>query len=286
MDQGTKEWHLLRKNKIGASDAPVIMGTSPWKTIPQLWEEKVGLAEDKKPTYYQQRGLFLEDQARFHFYLIHGIEVFPEVRVHPVHDWMMASCDGLSKDGKVLLEIKHLNPKDHELAINGKIPEKYYAQLQHLLEVYQLDEGFYLSSDGEYSKFENDSIKIITFYRDQNYIDNMIVREKEFYQSMINFIPPASFSNIEDPKWDNTVAQIRAVQTKIKELESQQNNLKSELIQIANGRDIESNGVKLTKFIRKGSIDYQKILDELNIQVDLDKYRKEDSETWKLTING
>ncbi len=43
--QHSNEWLELRKNKIGASDAPIIMKVSPWKTPYRLWEEKLGLTE-------------------------------------------------------------------------------------------------------------------------------------------------------------------------------------------------------------------------------------------------
>lgn len=40
--QNTQEWEKFRLQKIGASDAPIIMGVSPWKTPFQLWLEKTG----------------------------------------------------------------------------------------------------------------------------------------------------------------------------------------------------------------------------------------------------
>lgn len=40
--QNTQEWEKFRLQKIGASDAPIIMGVSPWKTPFQLWLEKQG----------------------------------------------------------------------------------------------------------------------------------------------------------------------------------------------------------------------------------------------------
>ena len=39
--QGSQEWLDLRKTKITATDACVIMGESSWKTIIQLYEEKI-----------------------------------------------------------------------------------------------------------------------------------------------------------------------------------------------------------------------------------------------------
>ena len=41
MQQGTPEWLALRKTKITATDACVIMGSSRWKTKTQLYREKL-----------------------------------------------------------------------------------------------------------------------------------------------------------------------------------------------------------------------------------------------------
>lgn len=35
-----EEWLQLRRNGIGGSDASVIMGKNPYRSILQLWEEK------------------------------------------------------------------------------------------------------------------------------------------------------------------------------------------------------------------------------------------------------
>lgn len=278
MEQGTNDWLEFRKNKIGASDAPIIMGVSPWKDIKTLWEEKVGLKESPAPNYHQQRGLLLEAAARQYFYLMTGHEVFPKVCISPTKDWMIASLDGLSKDGKVLVEIKCPGEKDHAIALNDQIPEKYYPQLQHQLEVLNLDTAYYLSFDGENGK-------IITFHRNQDYIDKLIEKEFEFYQCMINFMPPKTFATIQDPRWENAALLLQSVQKKQKELEIQEAMLKNTLIELSNGQNAEGNGVKLTKYVRKGSIDYKLILEELNVIVDEEMYRKEDTQTWKFTVN-
>ena len=37
-----EEWVQLRSRGIGGSDASVIMGKNPYRSILQLWEEKTG----------------------------------------------------------------------------------------------------------------------------------------------------------------------------------------------------------------------------------------------------
>ena len=39
--QQSEEWLEFRRSRIGASDAPIIMGVSPWKTHYKLWVEKI-----------------------------------------------------------------------------------------------------------------------------------------------------------------------------------------------------------------------------------------------------
>ena len=183
VEQGTPEWLEFRRNKIGASDAPVIMGVSPWKSIGKLFDEKIGMKDCDPSNIYQERGLMLEDSAREYFFLITGYEVKPDVFTSEKYDWMIASVDGISADKKILVEIKCPGEKDHDLASLGIIPEKYFPQLQHQLEVLNLNKGYYLS-------FSEEEVYIIPFYRDQDYINKMIKAELEFYHCLENFTPP------------------------------------------------------------------------------------------------
>jgi len=42
-----KEDEMERKGFIGGSDAPIILGLSPWKSPYQLWLEKIGQDKDQ-----------------------------------------------------------------------------------------------------------------------------------------------------------------------------------------------------------------------------------------------
>lgn len=183
MIQGSEEWLSIRNQHIGASDAPIIMGVSPWKTVIDLWEEKIFQPDSNRSSFIQRRGLYLEDYAREYFYLVTGKEVFPKVIFSFQYEWLMASLDGISADGKTLVEIKCPGKKDHELAIKGQVPEKYYPQLQHQLRVCELDHMFYLSFDGQKGI-------ILDVYRDEAYIDVMIEREELFWECVEKFSPP------------------------------------------------------------------------------------------------
>src|SRR5271170_7079883 len=140
--QNTPEWEEMRKTKVGASDAPVIMEVSPYKTPYQLWQEKLSLATSKQ-NYAMQRGHEMEPMARAAFEELTGLMVTPMVKFHPLHAWMMASLDGVDVSGQNIAEIKCAGKEDHEIALSGQIPEKYFPQLQHQLEVCQLEMAYY-----------------------------------------------------------------------------------------------------------------------------------------------
>src|SRR3954468_9459359 len=112
--QGTPEWHHLRKTKITATDAVVIMDMSPWKTRLQLYHEKLSSDIQKPANFAMQRGVDLEPIARSLFTIQTGIEVQPKVIIK---NWAMASLDGISSCGKHVVEIKCPGQKDHSLAL-------------------------------------------------------------------------------------------------------------------------------------------------------------------------
>src|SRR5271156_2669508 len=202
LTQQTPEWLEMRRTKIGASDAPIILGVSPWKTPYILWEEKVGFRNDNFKSFSMQRGLDLEEKARQCFEKKTNIMMFPRVVIHPKNNWMMASLDGMDIEEKNILEIKCVNKQDHETAKSGKIPEKYIPQLQHQMEVTGFNMTYYFSFDGE------DGV-IVEYERNNEYISNMIMEEKKFYDCMTNFIPPKhsekDFYLRNDDIWINCV---------------------------------------------------------------------------------
>jgi len=57
--------------------------------------------------------------------------------------------------------------------------------------------------------------------------------------------------------------------------------LRNDLIEMAQGSNCRGGGIKLSKVVSKGTIDY-KAIPEL-AGVDLEKYRKKPTECWKIT---
>lgn len=272
--QGSPEWLEWRKGGIGSSDAPAIMGISPWKTAFQLWRETLGLANKPEFNSAMERGLELEPLAREIAEMISDVNFKPCLRVHKVFPWMRASLDGLSEDGKIAIEIKCTSQKNHELAKNGQIPEYYYPQLQHQICVCDLEGIRYFSFDGTSGVF-------VDIKRDDSYINSLIKRESEFWECLQNLEPPEltnrDYVNLEgDTAWQEASNGWLASRKLRQQYEAEEENYRMELMRISGQSNSMGHGVKLSKSYRRGNIDYKSIP---TIQgIDLEQYRKKGTE--------
>lgn len=181
--QGTAEWIKFRRTHIGASDAPCIMGESPWKSIFKLYEEKLFGFEDEE-NIYMKRGKELEPLALECFEKETGLTMFSMMFTHDNYEWMSASYDGITLNQDSILEIKCPGAKDHHFAeVNKMVPKKYKAQLQHQIFISGLDFSFYYSFDGKKGI-------ILEVKRDQEFIEKMLEKELDFWNCLQTLTPP------------------------------------------------------------------------------------------------
>lgn len=274
VEQGSQQWLSLRKNYIGGSDAPVVMGSSPWKTPYQLWSEKMGLSETPQNDA-MRRGLELEPIARQRFIEEIQYPVSSAVALHDSIPFMMASFDGVSPGGEIVVEIKCPGREDHEKAMDGIIPEKYIPQLQHQMEVAGISGMFYFS-------YNERSCKILEINRDDIYIKGMIEKERDFWDCMQNLEAPElidrDYIKREDEEW----MQLATEWLEISKIEERKEQVRKRLIQISGKMNSMGAGIKLSKIPRKGTVDY-KLIPELN-GLDLEKYRKPTIETFRIGV--
>ena len=283
LDQNTGDWLEWRNGGVGASDAPIILGLSPWKTPYQLYLEKITGETSFQGNQATQKGVHLESVARSFAEEDLNTIFSPKCYQHFEYDWMRASLDGISMDGEIL-EIKcpykpHDPKSDHQLALDGKIPDKYYAQIQHQLEVSGATKGYYYSFDGEKGV-------IVPFERDEGFINKLIEKEKAFWECIQNLKPPKltirDYQVVEDQdvcKKADRVLQLR------KEFETIKQELDALELELKTAYAQETGAIighlKITRFLKKGSIDYTAI-PELK-GVDLECYRRPMSIGYRLS---
>lgn len=178
--QGTPNWHEWRALGIGSSDAPVIMGVSPWKTPEELFLEKTGQVKiTNKTTPAMARGTSLEPVARSFYELRTGIDFDPTIFEDKEHSFMRASLDGWNEEFKICLEIKAPNLNDHLQAVHGKVPEKYVYQVQHLIMVSGASRCDYFSFDGSHGV-------VVHVQPDPELIEKLRREEIKFWNCVVN----------------------------------------------------------------------------------------------------
>lgn len=278
-EQGSLLWHKWRLEGIGASEAASILGVgydSPF----QVWSQKLELSEPKVSNRAMDRGTELEPWARHKFNETMGTNVEPCLRQHKEYDWMRCSLDGYCPIDNIAVEIKVPGHENHQLAMNGIVPECYKPQLQHQLAVTGLDFIYYYSYD---TTSQCIPIKV---YRDEDYINMLIKKEREFWENhVLTFIPPPmtdkDYKKQTSEEWAQLASNWRSVRAQLQELESHEETLRRQLVSICEKQSSVGAGIRLSKVLRKGNVNY-KLIPELK-DVNLDKFRGSPIETWRFT---
>ncbi|HNX72438.1 lambda-exonuclease family protein, partial [Rivihabitans pingtungensis] len=144
--QGTPEWHEFRAQHLNASDAPAMMGESPYKTRDALLREKaVGVvAEVSSET--QRRfddGHRFEALARPLAEKIIGEELYPVVGSEGK---FAASFDGMTMLGDVIFEHKTLNAALAAIDPDEELPLYYRIQMEHQFMVSGAEKCLFMAS--------------------------------------------------------------------------------------------------------------------------------------------
>lgn len=192
------EWHQIRKKYIGGSDASIIMNLNIYKNSQDLWLEKSGLkeADNLEENKAVQRGVKSEDLLVEHFRInnpaYHVYKVEKTLRSKE-YDFMIANLDGAlynEEHGTGILEIKTATCHSSNVYFDkwkNDIPIEYYLQIQHYLAVTGYGYAIlYADIRLEYTKEKKHEIKKYFIERNDEDIQQIIRKEKEFYQYLLD----------------------------------------------------------------------------------------------------
>lgn len=283
-----QEW--LNARRIGSSDAIVLMGCAPrnWQinTPKKLWDSRInGIQADE--TAAMRKGKDFEEEAtqwaEDHLGLLLKRQEF---LLHPDNDFMSATLDAVTYDGRTIVEVK-VSQQIFMQVSAGKIPPTYYPQVQHQLEVSRAEAAYlvaYVPGDEPLGA----SIKIA---RDDKYIADMMKKEKEFWECLQTYTIPAltnwDYEDREDTLWEEAALELLMIDRELEqyeEIKKKRDAIRNRLIDLANGKNTRGSGVKLTQSFVKGRVNYDSI-PELKL-VDLDKYREPTQERWTISKFG
>lgn len=177
----TEEWLKMRTIGIGGSDASIIAGCNPYRSIFELWQEKRGeipvKEEESEVTHF---GKILEDVVRKEFIQRTGLMVRKKNSIlrSKEYPFMIADVDGIISEldgtysifeAKTAIEFKNTNWK------NGEVPENYQLQLQHYMAVTGFQKAYIAVLVGG-NKFYWTEV-----YRDEQLIKMLISMESHFW---------------------------------------------------------------------------------------------------------
>lgn len=137
IEQGSPEWLTMRKEyDFTSSDAAVVMGQSPYKTIQQLLQEKSAGIEAGVDDYTEEvifdKGHADEKTCRAQIEVENLIEIPPSC-------WgsddgkLMTSLDGFDEEPREIWEVKQYSCEKEKFMDDGRIPPIDYWQCVHHL---------------------------------------------------------------------------------------------------------------------------------------------------------
>lgn len=148
--QGSTEWHAHRRNHFNASDAPAMMGVSPYKTRDQLLHEMATGLTKEVDAGTQKRfddGHKFEALARPLAEKIIGDELSPTVGVEGKYS---ASFDGITFAGDIIFEHKTLNDSLRsffDTRESGQLlPDTYIVQMEQQLMISGAEKCLFMAS--------------------------------------------------------------------------------------------------------------------------------------------
>jgi putative phage-type endonuclease len=305
LNQRTPEWEAWRSQGVTASEAPIIMGRSPYKTPWRLWAERTGVTapEDLSANPFVQRGVALEDQARQGFETRHKTLLLPLCTESKEHPALRCSLDGFSDAGEPV-ELKVPSAKTYEA-----VKDQGEAAIAYQLAWYQLQFQLYVTTaDRGWLVFDTCQPRspALEFHieRDESFIQKELVPASlRFWEAIQTGKAPPQDSNRDFyipvdsalSEWTQAAQSYRALMEDRGQLETQIKTIKDRLAEAEDvfirlmGQHLlaETAGVRVTRYQQNGSVDYPALLIEIAPDLDaqtLARYRKPASQRVKITL--
>lgn len=241
----TDKQRAKRHLGLGASDTPIIMGYSSFKTPYQLYLEKIGtISSDDDMTEQQYWGSVIEPLIIARFAKENNVEVtFPDTVYHPDYPFIFANLDGWIASENAVVEAKCANSfqrKEWDMAESDGIPLTYLIQIAKQCAITHASRGYcaVLIGGNEYKQF--------VYERDLVLEDLIIKADCDFWECVQKRIEPDPVNTsdcrlkFKTPHPDkmveatfttgNALAGLMDVKAKIKQLESAEDSHKMHLM--------------------------------------------------------
>lgn len=197
--QNSPEWHAHRRNHLNASDAPAMMGASPYKTRDQLLHEMATGLTKEVDAGTQKRfddGHKFEALARPLAEKIIGDELSPTVGVDGKFS---ASFDGITFAGDIIFEHKTLNDSLRsffETGASGQLlPDTYIVQMEQQLMISGAEKCLFMAS-----KWQGETLvesKHVWYHSEPTLRQEIIDGWAQFEKDLAAYVPPTIVEKVE-----------------------------------------------------------------------------------------
>ena len=200
-----EEWLEYRRKGIGGSDAPAVLGVSPFATARDIYYDKLKIVSYEDPDenwVRKEMGNLLEDLVARIFHVRTGYPIYKIKKMfyHPDHPFMLADIDFftvLPNGETAILEIKTTDAQALDNWWRDGIecvPVNYEIQGRHYMATLDVDHVFFCCFYG------NDEYDIVIRHitRDMCYEEELIMLEEDFWQEhVMKKVPPPYVENGE-----------------------------------------------------------------------------------------
>lgn len=193
-----EQWLAERRSLLGASDVAAIVGVSPYKTALQLYLEKTGAVADSVTSEAAEIGLLLEPVLASLYARRTGREIVRQqlfLRC-PVYNFLSATLDGVTRDGRVV-EFKTIGARmAHTLGEPGtdELPDHWLVQVQMQMNCSGADEVEVAVLVG------GQEFLLYRVPRSDALIDEFRRRASEFWDRVLRREPP-DHREADDARW-------------------------------------------------------------------------------------
>lgn len=296
IQQRTPEWQEQRKLRITGSRLGAVLGLSPWQKPKDVLREMVRQYHGAESEFvggpHIDHGVTHERAALLCFMRKSGLDV-EECGFFPYGDFMGASPDGLTSDNGILeLKVPYSLRKGGEFKSLADQPQ-YAAQVQMEMIATGRNHGYFAQYIAPYgdplaTDYVPEQMKIEHVELDPLFLDNNLEKINEFYRLLLSELDNKEHLEPLRVQIDNDrayfiLSRIVFLRVLQKESAEAEKALLAELVEMADGKNAEVHGRKLTLVKRQGAISYAKAIKELLPDADLEKWRGKETESWRLT---
>lgn len=167
------EWYAARRKLITATDLPVILGLSPYKSESTLAQEKLGELPEQDETLMMEIGRLIEPAIAREYERVSGAEVarFRGLVTHPRIEWAGASPDARRKRLRYLVEFK--DTRSRRWPAEGGVPQDVEAQVRWQMGV----TGFPIA---DVAALKWGTLEVTTLEHDQHLFEQLVTIADDF----------------------------------------------------------------------------------------------------------